>query len=972
MPAVAHIIRRRHSRKRRRRHESRRSAFWLTLILFFPALLLLTPAIAGLGLSIWLYIQAASHLPTPQESVFLDPVYGVTRYYDRGGATEIHRTRDPLGDERPWRQLDQLPKYVIDAALLVEEPTFLTAPPSFDLLDAALQTWRYIIGLPLAPNDDLTGALVREAMLPLTRRSGLDPRLLEIVLIAESKRSRSAGELLEWRLNSRFYGHDAYGIDAAAKVYFGKNAAQLDLAEAAILAKTAEEPALNPIDAQQRSRERGADLLFDMLAAEMIDEAQFDAASASAPPVLAPASKESSLASEFVDYARVQAAAILTRLGQDGESLVARGGLRIITSLDLDLQYQAECALESHLGHLSGDGTDPGGGCDASSDLKLPSLSLASPPNQGALVLIDVGSGEILSLVGAAAAPRHQPATVLHPFVYMHAFLQRELTPASMVYDIPRAYPGRSAELIYTPANPDGRHRGPLNLRDAMAADLLPPVAQVASAAGMPAVINTAQAMGFSSLEASDVDLALLERGGSVSVLDTAYAYSVLASLGAMRGLPIESPGAGYRGRDPVAVLEIADAAGVVLWAYAGEEARQTQIIEPSLAYLVNDILADGEARQTTLQEPDLALQLARPAAVLDGLSGDKRDSWTVGYTPQLAIVVRVGRDDEADMSINAAQRLASAPVWQSLMTYAHQQRALPPRAWQAPDDVEEYLVCELSGLLPGTTDHCPTRRELMPAGSNLRRDDMWQTVEINRATGQLATVNTPDDLREEVAYFLPPEAILDWWVENDKPLPPTSYSADGAAPASKAVQISAPADYAYVGSTVDIRATINRAGAESWFLEYGADVNPKSWQAIGERRRPAPGGAISATWETALLSGIHTLRLTVIFTDGSRETDTRLLTFDNTPPAIQLQKSDGSPPAGQTVSLLAAVSDNLTIERVEFYRDDELLGVDVEWPYGIEVDIGSAGDAAVRAVAYDQVGNRAESRLVISRDEAG
>ena len=260
--------------------------------------------------------------------------------------------------------------------------------------------------------------------------------------------------------------------------------------------------------------------------------------------------------------------------------------------------------------------------------------------------MIDVGSGEILSLVGDAVGPHYQPATVLHPFVYMHAFLQRKLTPASMVYDIPRAYPGRTAELIYTPANPNGRHRGPLNLRDAMAADLLPPVVQVASAAGMPAVLNTAQALGFNNLDAADAHLEVLERGGGVSVLDTGYAYSVLSALGGMRGVPSDAPGAGYRGRDPVAVLEIADAGGRVLWSYAQEAERQTQIIEPSLAYLVNDILADAEARQSTLEAPDLALQLARPVAVLDGLSADKRDSWTVGYTPQLAIVVRAGRDD--------------------------------------------------------------------------------------------------------------------------------------------------------------------------------------------------------------------------------------------------------------------------------------------------------------------------------------
>ncbi len=976
MPAVAHIIRRRHSRKHRRRHESRRSALWLILILFLPLLLSLTPLLGGLGLSVWLYVQAASHLPTPRESVFLDPVEDLTLFFDRSGETIIHRLEDPLGEKRTWLQLDELPQYVIDAALLVEDPAFLTAPPAFDLLDTTLQIWRYIIGLPLSRSDDITSELVREAMLPLTRTSGLDPRLLEIVLIAENKRGRSTEDLLEWRLNSSFYGHDAYGINAAAKVYFGKTAENVSLAEAAILAKTAEAPSLNPIDAEQSSRERGADLLFELLEAELIEKAQFDAASVNDVLIVGPADAASAIALEFVDYAREQAVSILRRLGQNGERLVARGGLRITTSLDLDLQSQSMCLIKSHLGRLRGADEDLGAACDASSDLMLRVASVASPPNKGALVMIDISSGEILSLVGDANNPRHQPARVLHPFVYMQAFLQRELTPASMVYDIPRAYPGRSAELIYAPANPDGRYRGPLNLRDAMAAGLLPPVAQVASAVGMPSVISTARALGFNSLDVRDAELEVLERGGKVSVLDTAYAYSVLASLGAMRGLPIEPLGDGYRGRDPVAVLEIADAAGTVLWSYAAGEMppRQTQIIEPSLAYLVNDILADGEARQRTLQEPDLALQLARPAAVLDGLSADKRESWTVGYTPHLVLAAHTGRDDAAGMTIDAGGLgPGSAPVWQALMNYAHDQRFLPPSAWQAPDDVEEYLVCEISGLLPGTTDHCPTRREFMPSGSNLRRDDMWRTVEINRATGLLATVNTPADFREEVAYFLPPEEILDWWVENNRPLPPSSYSTDDAAPASKAVQFTTPADYAYVGSTVAVSATINREGAESWLLEYGADVNPKTWHAIGERRRPGTDGDISVTWETALFSGIHTLRLTVAFADGSQESDTRLLTFDNSPPAIQLRTSDGSTTtAGTTVSLLAEVSDNLTIERVEFYRDDELQGVDFDWPYGIELELGESGDVTVRALAYDQVGNRAETTLAISVIEAG
>ena len=553
----------------------------------------------------------------------------------------------------------------------------------------------------------------------------------------------------------------------------------------------------------------------------------------------------------------------------------------------------------------------------------------------------------------------------------MDAFLRREFTPASMLYDIPRAYPGRAADLIYKPSNPDGRYRGPTLLRDAMAAGLLPPLAQVASVTGLPSALRMARSLGFNSLDTGRAQLDLLERGGAVSVLDTAYAYSVLASMGVMRGVEASSV-EGLRRLEPIAVLRIEDADGRVLWSIEQLPAgsKQAALVEPSLAYLVNDILADDGARRATLQQTDLTLQLGRPAAVLDGLSADKRDSWTVGYTPDLVLAAHSGRSQETGMSLDAYQRLGSAPIWSALMRAAHDSLAIPPRSWTAPADIEEYRVCELSGLLPATTDHCPARNELVPAGSELRRDNRWRTVEINRATGQLSTVNTPTDLRDEVAFFVPPDDILDWWVESDKPLPPSSYSAEPGATVSKDVLLTSPADYAYAGATVDVVGTINRAGAESWLLEYGADVNPDRWFAIGERRSVDNNGAIAAAWETILLNGIYTLRLTVDFSDGSQAASTKLLTFDNTPPAVKLQANaagDASTVAlGDAVSLLAEVSDNLAIERVEFYRDEELLLVDRDWPYGIEFEAEQAGAADFRALAFDQVGNRAASSLTL------
>ena len=974
MPAVAHIIRRRRNRKRRGQRKARRSALWLTIVVVLPLSLALTPPLSLLGLSVWLYVQAASHMPTPQETVFWDRAQGLTRFYDRDGEHEIHRVDDPLGDRRRWLKLADLPAYAVDAALLVHSRDPLEARASFAPLDTALQLWRYIIGLPLNVDDGMAADLVRETMLPLTRSSGLDERLLEIVLIAESQRAQTPEALLEWRLNAGAYGHDAFGLDAAAQVYFGKSAANLTLAEAAVLTMTAAQPAINPLDDARRSRERGADLLFAMLDAGLIDQPDFDAAAAQNIATPAPADTSAEFAPAFSQYAKRQAAAILDRLGLDGARLMARGGLRVTTTLDWALQRQAICIAQAHLQALRGETSSTleagGAPCPADTQSLLPSETLLSPPDSAALTLIEVGSGEILSMVGEAATPQYQPAVVLHPFVYMDAFLRREFTPASMLYDIPRAYPGRAADLIYAPTNPDGRYRGPLLLRDAMAAGLLPPVVQVASAAGLPSTLRMAQALGFSNLDAARADLELLERGGAVSVLDTAYAYSVLASMGVMRGLEASPGPGGQRPLDPLAVLRIEDADGRLLWS-AGQlppGAKQAALIEPSLAFLVNDILADDGARRATLQQPDLALQAGRPAAVLDGLSADKRASWTVGYTPDLVLAAHAGRHDEIGMSVNAYQRLGAAPMWSALMSAAHETLGLPARAWSPPADIEEYLVCELSGKLPATTDHCPTRNELVPAGSELRRDDRWRTLEINRATGQLSTVNTPANLRESVAYFVPPDDILDWWLENDRPSPPSTYSADQDPGDSKDLLLTSPADYAYAGASVEVAGKINRDGAEGWLLEYGADVNPDHWNTIGGRRSVDADGVIAANWETARLSGIHTLRLTVDFADGSRQTASRLLTFDNTPPAVKLQATAGanSIAVGDAVALSAEVSDNLGIDRVAFYREDELLLVDRDWPYGIELVADRAGQQRFRALAFDQVGNRAVSALAL------
>lgn len=969
MPAVAHIIRRRQNRKRRRQHESRRSAFWFALVVALPLALALAPLFAALALALWLYISAASHMPTPHATVFRAGESGETRFYDASGAELIHAVADPLGEDRRWLRLEDLPPTLVSAAQMAEMAGQPPAPTAFNPAHALSQVWRYILGLPPLPEGGLGGSLARDAILPLVPSSGLDASLLEIALAAESRRRHSPEALLEWRLNSGYFGHDAFGIEAASQVYLGKSASGLSLAEAALLAPIVAEPALNPIDEPLKARERGADLLFQLLEARQIDQAQFDEASAQVVYFRAPGGNGAEIAPAFIEYARRQAEDILDRQGLDGAQLLARGGLRVITSLDLRLQRAADCALRARLGAEEAVGSLDGSPCLQALALMDAEQTLA--PKTGSLALIDVSSGALLSLAGDALSARHQPAVTLQPVVYLEAFLRREITPASMIYDLPQTYPGRSAELIYAPVNPDGVYRGPLNLRDAMAANLLPPAVQVASMTGMEAVIRLAQALGFNSLEAGRHDLDLLERGGAVTALDAAYATSVLAANGAMRGLSVAPIAEGFRSRDPVAILRIEAEDGRLLWDYDGSApANESAIIEPSAAYLVNDALADAQARERALgAEADPPL--SRPAALVNGSSADNRDRWTLLYTPDLALAAHTGFPPGAPVDADGRALARSASIWRALMEYAHEHLQLPPRAWDAPADIEEFLVCEISGLLPATTDHCPTRRELAPSGSQLQRDHYWQTVTINRANGQLATVNTPEALRESVAFFIPPEDVMDWWQEAGKPLPPSSYSTESGGERVKPVRLVSPADYAYVGATVEIAAVVNRAEAQSWRLEYGADANPDRWFRIGESQSLDESREITTAWDTALFSGIYTMRLSVTFADGSVESDSRLLTFDNTPPAVKLRTSDGAElpgfQSGELVSLLADVSDNLAIARVEFYRDGELLGEDRDWPYQFDLELDEVGENAFRAIAYDQVGNKASSELVLS-----
>ncbi|MEP7291479.1 MAG: transglycosylase domain-containing protein [Chloroflexota bacterium] len=979
MASVTQVIRRRHRRQVRRQGQQSRRRLWTTLLGIALLVLVVLPGGAALGGAAAIYWQAVENLPTPG----VTPADGAvpTEFYDSSGASLVYTLKNPLDDTGSWVSVDTLPPYLISATLAAEDSNFLTRT-GFNPLQTLFDLWRNTLIGTLPPDSSISGRLVRNVIAPLGDLQGNAPggvndaRGREIALIAEINRLYTPRQILEWHLNTNYYGNEAYGIEAAAQIYLNKRAVDLTLDEAALLAAISTAPQYNPFSSETAARGRQSDLLRSMRNINAISQDDFEAADALQTPIsrgnyLPP------IAPEFTVYARQQAERILDSLGYDGSQMISRGSLRITTTLDLELYNQSVCVLQSQLDRLA---LSPASG-DCPGAVFLPPLAAspgAAPPDSGSLVILDATTGAIRSMVGAATDAQYQPGPALQPFVYLTAFIDPRAgyTPATMVFDIPNQYPGSEEGLIYTISNPDARFRGPMNLRNAMGAGLLPPTADIAYQQGMNRILQTAHQLGLNSLDENSYDLMLLERGGQVSTLDMAYSYSVFATLGDMRGVPTEPVARGFRSRDPVAVLEIQDADGDILWQYDAEEALNcgtldvcTNLLQTTLAYVMNDVLADQETRWSVLGQGS-ALDLSRPGAVVNGVTSDKTNDWTVGYSPQYVVGVALDRSDGAPMTLDSFGMNGAAPVWRALMEYVHSRAGLPPTGWERPDEVVDALVCDVSGLLPNSV--CPVHSEIFLDGTQPREtDSYWQSVEINNQTGQRATVNTPPELRSEARFFVPPEGnVTDWWVANQQPLPPSDFDNVSSQRIFDTVHLTRPALFEYVGGSLDVYAELDTSQMNFFQLEYGQGLNPTQWFTIGGQQTRFDANAPVGTWNTSGLDGLYSLRLAVVLNDNTRQSDAVQVTIDNTAPTVALNSLEPGKiyrwPTDQFVSLQADAEDNLRVERVEFYRNNELLGSDVAWPFTLDWRIDGLGQQTFTAIAFDAVGNQSSSQLSV------
>jgi len=586
--------------------------------------------------------------------------------------------------------------------------------------------------------------------------------------------------------------------------------------------------------------------------------------------------------------------------------------------------------------------------------------------SNAAVVVTRARTGEILAMVGSidywneeidgnvnvATAPR-QPGSSFKPFSYVTAFHQGH-TAAEMVMDVHSCfddYPNPP----YCPENYDRNYHGSQSFRTALARSYNIPAVKVLNLVGVGNVIRTSHATGLNTLN-QDLDyygLSLTLGGGEVWLLDMVYAYGVFANGGVMMGQPTKLARPGYRELDPVSILRVEDTNGQVMDEYKQPQARTVVLadgreLSPQEAFLLTNVLSDNNSRAAAFGS-NSALRLSRPAAAKTGTTTDFRDVWTIGYTPQIVTGVWVGNNDNTPMEGVSSSR-GAAPIWHNVMeriyNEGHAERLLGTlvETFERPPGMTNMEVCAVSGLLP--TQHCPNRvNALFIEGTEpTAYCNVHRAERVNRVSGKLATACTPPELVEERVYEVYPPEAADWVREQGIPQPPTQRDEIyGCSPEGGEVVILDPTLGGHVREIVPVVGNARSGDFAFYRLEFGEGLNPSAWSQIGGDHYNQVDQNVLEYWDVrGLKDGLYTLQLTVVDHSQSFRRATIYVTVDNTPPTAAVSypwpgRVYEVEAADEWANLAADVSDNVQIDKVEIYLDNELVDFTVVEPYAVK-----------------------------------
>jgi penicillin-binding protein 1C len=927
----------------------------------------------------------------PPESVEqgTERAFKTTKIYDRTGQHLLWEVYDPRGGNRQVVPLEQIPLHLRQATIALEDKTFYENPgvDVRGITRAALLNFE--AGTIVGGGSSITQQLIKNVAIDPEERSqqSYERKIKEVILSIQLSQQYDKDTILEWYLNTINYGRRAYGVQAAAATYFGKDVSQLTVAESAMLAMLPNLPAVyDPFTEPEAAVERQRIVLGRMLEEGYLSEEEYEAALEE--PVL-----DNLVRPTASEYKAPHFTIYVQRLLEEkfGTELLYSGGLTVYTTLDYEVFQQQEQFAREHIAAMQAEGVDA---------------------TNAAVVTINPRTGEIVSMVGSldynnaeidgeinmALAPR-QPGSSVKPYTFLAAFMNG-YTPASLIWDVRTVF-GDYPNEPYVPENYYRTYNGPVLLRSALGQSLNIPAVKLMDQVGKEQVVNLMHRMGINTLNADEVGLSLTLGGGEVTLLDHTFAFSVLANNGVMAGEPVPDLQVrpGYRELDPVAILRVDDALGNMLYSYTEPQARE--IVSPQYAYLMQNILSDNEARLPAFAEDNPLRLPDRPAAAKTGTTNDFRDGWTLGFTPQYVTGVWVGNADYHDMGQEAPGGSVAAPIWQRSMMALHE--GLPAEPFPVPPGMVQAEICKTSGMLP--TPNCPeTRTEIFIEGTQpTTPDTLHQAFRICGDSGRLATIYCPEsEVREQVFMMVPPEAE-DWARQNDMPLPPVAYDASyGPAVGGGPISIERPAAYGYVRDITPIEgsAFVSSIRAQTFItstdnptgtwtsnevsnfrlyrVQFGQGLDPSSWIQIGPDHYETRRNQNLEFWDTrGFADGLYTLQLIVLSRNGNQQVATVQATIDNTPPTVEITypyaDTDYELGGDSWLNVQANATDNITLDRVEFYVNGQLFNTarstyNVRWTMEDAqppIPEGEERELELYAVAYDAAGNRTESERI-------
>lgn len=933
------LIKKRHEKHSRRTNRAMAISHRFAIGALSILLIVLAGGLVFAGL---FYARVTADLPSLAVlPVLLNPVDGEllepTVITDNSGETVLFTLDNPgiaraylaVNPEKP----DHFSPQLLRAVVAKLDPTFWENP------GYSLKDWRNPEPATIA--ERLASELLLWQEQPSAMRA-VRMRLLAAQLVSDYGRT----QVLEWYLNSAWFGHLATGAESASQLYFNKSARDLTLAESAMLAVVIEAPALNPLDAPDQALSMQQQFLGEMAQLQTITLDEFGSALREPLALRTSINDPASLAPAFTRH-------LLSNLNSHySQNRLQRGGLVIQSSLDWQLQTQFACTAKTQLLRLQGNLDAPSDDCLTA--LLLPTQTFAGLDAKSlasAGVILNPANGEVLAYLepttydGAHQADNgYQPGSLLSPFAAAAGFA-RGLSPASLQWDIP-------SDLIETASgyqNRDQKWHGAVSLREAVANDYLIPITDVLRQAGAVNAWHLAGALGLSSMNDAAESADPLFAGSTNSLMDVAAAYGTLANSGIRSGLEDAATGE----INPALVRTVSSTTGRMLLDQS--TAQVGIILSQPLAYLVNHVLSDESARWPTLGYPN-ALEIGQPAAAKLGTTLNHQQVWTVGYTPDRLVLVWIG--DTSENSQQTLDPLMAAGIWHAVIKQTLQEA--PSAGWQQPEGITSLKVCIPSGMRPSLD--CPaTSDEVFLIGNEpTLPDTLYEKIKVNRETGQRATVFTDPALIDEQLFINVPAKARQWAIEAGLQVAPTGYDAIPVSQTNANVQISAPAIFSAVGGKVGISGTASLENLNSWTLQVGEGINPLNWLQIASGDSGVTSGGSLAEWDTTGIDGLYAIRLTVIDQSQHVQSATIQVTVDNTPPQVKITYPAADQelqPAQESVTLQAVIEDNTGIQKVEWFVDGKLAATQTDGPY-LYLMPATSGKHSLMLTVEDKAGN--------------